>query len=507
MKPTARPQAPTDRASDASHVARSGVLQLLSALGQGLMPVTHIMIARLFGPAVFGAYQASLAILEVLTRAGLVGSMHGMHRFIPAHRAEGDTELEQRALGTGIRLTVAVSSLLALALALLAPWVARAWNEPALAASLPLMAPAVLLATTTLVLIAATMGAKVARMSLYVRGLAEPILLLLAVLLAARLGGGTLRSLVVGHVASSLVVAACAVTACARVFGATYLRRALGAGRHPGFVRFAMPLGASDVLGAVLNRADTFIVASFAGLDALALYSAAEFITRVIANPRYLFDHIIAPVVAEALHMKDRARVRYNLALVTRWVITACAPIAVTIIVLRAEILGLYGASFAAGTGPVVILAIHHLIVGCLGLTPYVVSMGGRSRLLMINNLCAAVLNIGLGLILVPRFGTTGAAISVLVSVASFQVAMTIEAWILERVHPFTPAQLKPVAAALAALAIETGVHRLVGAGPARVIGVIGAGAAAYVAVLVVLGLAPEERDGLRRLAARLRPG
>src|SRR5512144_867106 len=88
-----------DRASDARHVARSGVLQLLSALGQGLMPVTHILIARLFGTVTFGAYQASIAILDVLSRAGLVGSMHGMHRFIPAHRAAEEAELERRALG------------------------------------------------------------------------------------------------------------------------------------------------------------------------------------------------------------------------------------------------------------------------------------------------------------------------------------------------------------------------------------------------------------------------
>ena len=108
----AAPAPPTDRTSDARHVARSGVLQLLSALGQGLMPVTHILIARLFGAAVFGAYQASVAILDVLTRAGQVGSMGGMHRFIAAHRAAGDDDLTKRALGTGIRLTVGVSTVL-----------------------------------------------------------------------------------------------------------------------------------------------------------------------------------------------------------------------------------------------------------------------------------------------------------------------------------------------------------------------------------------------------------
>src|SRR6185369_15481298 len=107
-------------------------------------------------------------------------------------------------------------------------------------------------------------------------------------------------------------------------------------------------LGASDLLSAVLQRADMFIVASFAGFEAVALYAAAEFVTRVIANPRYVFDHVIAPVLAEALHAGDRARVRYNLALVTRWVVTAASPIAATVIVLRAEILGLYGAPFVA---------------------------------------------------------------------------------------------------------------------------------------------------------------
>jgi O-antigen/teichoic acid export membrane protein len=504
-EPTTRRPAPSpDRSSDARHVARSGVLQLLSALGQGLMPVTNILVARLFGMAIFGAYQASVAILDVLTRTGQAGSMGGMHRFIAAHRAAGEADLEKRALGTGIRLTVAVSSVLAVGLALLAKPIARAWHEPSLAATLPIMAPAVLLAATTLVLINATLGAKVARMSLYVRGLAEPILLLSAVVIASRLGG-SLRSLSIAHVTSAVVVTTLAVAACIRVFGWSHLRQALATRRHRGFVHFALPLGASDLMSAVLQRADTLLVASFAGLDALAIYTAAEFITRVIANPRYLFDYIIAPVVAEALQMKDRARVRYNLALVTRWVVTACLPIAATIIALRAEILGLYGARFVAGAGTLVILAFHNLVIGCLGLTPYVVAMGGRSRLVLINNICAAALNVALGFVLVPRMGIAGAAISVMVSMLALQVALTVEAWILERVHPFTMSLLRPVGAALAAFAVEQTVHTIMSPGAARATVVVATGTVGYLGALLALGLAPEEREVARKLLARLR--
>ena len=492
------------KARDARHAARSGVLQLLSAIGQGLTPVTHILIARLFGIATFGAYQASVAAVDVLARAGTAGGVGGEHRFIAAHRAAGDEALAQRALGTGIRLAVAVSGVIALALGLLAPLFARLWHDPRLVATLPIMAPAVLLSASTLVLLAATLGAKVARMNLYVRGIAEPLLLLLTAVAAWRFGGG-LRNLAVAHVTTSALVAALALAGCARVFGSAYLRAAVTAPRHR-VLPFVLPLGASDLMSAILQRADTFIVATFAGFDALAVYSAAEFLTRLIANPRYLFDHIIAPVIAEALHTRDRARVRYNLALVTRWVITASAPIAVTIIVLRVEILGLYGNAFVAGSDALVVLALVHMVTASLGLTPYVLVMSGRSRLLLVNTVAAAILNAALGIVLVPRLGIFGAAIAVLASVVSFQVALTVQTWLLQRVHPFTFRLLKPLAAALVALAAETALHRFVPDRAARIALVIAGGAVSYAAALLAFGLGPEERQLLRRLVGQAAP-
>jgi O-antigen/teichoic acid export membrane protein len=491
------------KARDVRHAARGGLVQLLAAIGQGLMPVTHVLMARLYGLATFGAFQANAAIVDVLNRTGPVGSIGSLHRFIAGHRATGEEDLAQRALGSGIRLTATVSTVLALGMALLAPILARAWGEPSMTTTLPIMAPMVLLSALTMVLVAATVGAKVQRMNLYVRGVAEPALLLAAVLIAWRAGGG-LRNLAVAYVTTGVLVAALALAACARVFGGRYLRRALASERHPGFLRFALPFGVSDVLSAILQRADAFLVVTFAGVDAFAVYAAAEYVTRLIANPRYLFDHILAPVVAEALQTGDRARVRYNLALLTRWVTIACAPVAVTVIVLRGEILSLYGNAFVAGAGALVILSVAHLVIACLGLTPYVVSMGGRSRLLMFNNFGAALLNVAVGLVLVPRMGISGAAIAVLVSATAFQVALTIEAWIIERVHPFTTSLVKPLAAAAVALAAEIALRGLVQGRPARFGLVIAGGLASYAAVLLLLGLGAEEKEILKRLAGRV---
>src|SRR4029079_18499099 len=161
---------------------------------------------------------------------------------------------------------------------------------------------------------------------------------------------------------------------------------------------------------------------------------------------------------------------------------------------LRSEILSLYGNAFVAGAGALVILSVAHLIIGCLGLTPFVVSMGGRSRLLMFNNLGAALLNLAVGLVLVPRMGISGAAIAVLVSATAFQVALTIEAWIIERVHPFTTSLVKPLVAAAVALAAEIALRGLVHGRAARFGLVIAGGLVSYGAVLLMLGLGAEEK-------------
>jgi len=502
--PQAASAGPTAAQGDASHAARGAVLQFLAIVGQGLLPVYQMLVANLFGQAIFGAYRASVAILEVLVRGGMVGAAGGQYRFVAAHRAAGEDDLALRALGTGATIATVVSTVLALGLAILAPWLARAWNEPGLRTALPIVAASIPLAALTLVLMAATLAAKVGRMNLYVRGIAEPLLLFGSATLAWALGGG-LRGLAIAHVGAALVTAVIALVACRQVFGGRGFWRAVTGPRHPMFLRFAAPLGVADVMNAILQRIDVFVVTSFAGLEALAVYSAAEYVARVIANPRYIFDPIIAPVIAESLQTRDRQRAHYNLALTTRWVIALAAPIAVTLIVLRVEVLGLYGPGFSAGAPALIILAGAHLVNGCLGLTPYVIAMSGRSRLFFLDNLGAALLNLGLGVFLVPRLGIIGAAIAAFASMAGVQLALTIQSWVLERIHPFAPAQLKPLAAGAVTAVAEWFVHATLAPGPARVVVVIAAGLIVYFTVLLALGLPAEERQFIGRVWGRLR--
>jgi O-antigen/teichoic acid export membrane protein len=118
---TATPVGGTDRSEgakrqDVSHAARSGGMQVLPVAAQGLLTVTQVLLARLYGRAVFGSYQATSAILELLTRGGTGGTDKGMLRYVAAHRAAGETDSVRGVIGTGLRLCLVISGSTALLL-------------------------------------------------------------------------------------------------------------------------------------------------------------------------------------------------------------------------------------------------------------------------------------------------------------------------------------------------------------------------------------------------------
>ena len=75
----------------------------------------------------------------------------------------------------------------------------------------------------------------------------------------------------------------------------------------------------------------------FAGTSAAGVYAAAEFITRVIASARSVFDSVAAPVFSEAVSLGQHERLKQNLVMMNRWVFTVATPIALTVIVLRRD--------------------------------------------------------------------------------------------------------------------------------------------------------------------------
>jgi O-antigen/teichoic acid export membrane protein len=493
-----------EKQQDVAHAARSGGMQVLTVAAQALLSVTHVLLARLFGRAVFGSYQACLAILELVTRGGTGGAGGGMLRYVAAHRARGEEDQVRSAIGSGLRLCLMFSAAAAAILIATAGPLARLMREPALETALRIMAPAAIVAGCTLVLVQASLAAKVTRANFYVRGIGDPVFLLLAGVSAALIGR-SLATLAVAHVLAATASLLLAIFAVGRVFGRGELRRAIRAPWLPGLVPFSLPLAASDLLNAILQRADIILLTAFVGTSAAGVYAASEFITRVIASARSVFDSVAAPVFSEAVTMGQRDRLKQNLVMMNRWVFTVATPIALTVLVMRRDLLALYGSAFQEGATTVAILAMSQWVNVSFGLMGWILVGGGRSRPLLQNNIVVAVVNVGLGVTLIPRFGLLGAAFAALGSVVLLHTQVLIEVRLWFGIYPFDRTILKPLAAAGATLAVELALDSHVAPAGLRIPLVVVAGLVAYVTVLGGLGLAPEEARLVAGARAKLR--
>lgn len=507
----------TDRRQDVRHAAVGAGTNFLAILAGLSEAAFHPLAAHLFGTAFYGIYRWGVSCAEPLLRLSPLGTDKGLLRHIASHRVAGEADLEQRSLRTAFWLTLAASLLLALLAFLFAGPLAALQGKPEVATAIRWLAPSLPCSALILVLISATMAAKTMRYNLLVRGIAQPFsLLLLAVLLGLLFP--TLGGLCAAHVLAMALTVALAFWSAARVFQAMPLTRALWpAARtstatpgsapffHGEMVRFSLWLGIAEFLNSILQRTDVILIAFFAGPETLGIYAGAEALSRIASNIRYAFDPVASPVLSEALRLKDMGRLRYNLQLMTRWTTIITVPLLLAMMVFRNELLSFFPQAFLAAGPVLVVLLLGHLVNGTLGLTGWVITMGGRSRLILLNNLVSASSNVVLCCLLIPRMGLLGAALSSASSVALLQTIQLVEVVLLYRVHPFSRGFFKALAAgavvlllaefALGALNLPT-VARLLLRGFVILAG--------YGLMLVGLGLAVEERDLARRFWRRV---
>lgn len=491
--------------ADSRHAARSAVWQTLTMLGQGLLPLQRVLVSRLFGQTLYGSFRIAADLVEMLARTGMVAGDKGLLRFLAADRVAGDRHLESSTVGTALRLSAGGGLLLALALAAAGPSLARLWHSPALASMLPIMAPTVLLAGLAFVMVAATLAARVTRANLLVRGIGEPALLL-ALTVAAALVSRSAEAVGAAYTGAYVVVAGLAVLATATLFGGRWLLGALRSPTRPAFVPFVLPLALAEFSNALLQRAHVFLLSALSGPRAVALFAAGEELGRPVTAVRYVFDPIAAVAVAECFRLGDRARLSYNVQLITRWVASASAPIAATVVVLRRELLALYGPGYGPGASAMILLVVAHLANGVMGVGAGVIPISGRPTRFLFANLGAALVNVVLCFVLIPRLGVFGAALASLVATVAMLALLVVDASRLEGVHPFHANLAKPFLAAAVAGAGELAVHALPLPTAVRVVAVIVAGLGLYLGVLFALDPGAEERRIILQALAALRP-
>jgi O-antigen/teichoic acid export membrane protein len=173
---------------------------------------------------------------------------------------------------------------------------------------------------------------------------------------------------------------------------------------------YGLPYAAYSIVQNLSHRADYLLVQAFDGSSAVGVYSIAVAQGELLWIIPTAVGFVLFPRVAARSGVSDARNVAETAALV-RWTIVVTALGAVVLAAVARPLTTLvYGPAFDGAVAPLRVLLVGIVASALvLVLSAYVLGVG-RLRTLVALTAAGALCNIAANLVLIPRFGITGAA-------------------------------------------------------------------------------------------------
>jgi O-antigen/teichoic acid export membrane protein len=413
---------------DLQNLATGSALAFGGALaGNGLTYLFGVMMGRLLGADAVGHYFLALVLMQLAGTFCRLGFADALLRFVAIDAAAGRGS---RVKGT-VRFTLTVAVVVSIAMsavlfALADPVSEQLFRQPALSAYLRWMA--VTLPFFTVFVLSLNVTQALRRMDLVVmaRDLAQPAAMIAAaaiLFLTWRSASGFLA----GHLLSMALGCGVSLYFLARLLTVVPASAAGAFGEWKVLLAFSLPVAGSDVINFLFRWSDTLVVSFLGSASDVGIYNAALRTTLLLNLLAVAVTALYAPMIANHYDQGRYQSIEIILKTLIRWCLILALPIVLTLGLLGDRVLLLWGPSFAAGSTAIAVLAVSQMLLITSGLLAFTLVMCGRQYLELTNVVVVTVVNVGLNLVFVPRYGINGAALAMLCSQTVILLARLVE--------------------------------------------------------------------------------
>jgi O-antigen/teichoic acid export membrane protein len=487
-------------------VARGAALVALSRASSLIEAVAQPLFIWLYGLPAYGLYVVLWGAINLAENVVDLSLTSALQRIVP----QEDEETAHASVKAALLVTILPAAAIALAVTLAAPTLAsfvsagpadRLWLPQAIR----LFAWALPLWTFIEVATSAARARRAFGPEIRLRLFWEQIARILFACGLFAAGAGHL-GLVLAHLASLALTAALCVPLLGRFYD---LRRLVVAPLRREDFRLLLVTGLAllpanvsrrllvDAPAVVIN----LLIPGARGAVAAGLFEIARKIATLPLSVRQAFQYVMAPLAAHQARA-DRAEMAPLYRFTSRVSTALVVPLAGLLGFAGRDILSLYRPEAMAALPLLAILLAARAAEAIVGPATPIVEMTGHRLLPLLNSLVGAFVWALLSLLLVPRLGAEGMAISVGVATLAIAYAATVELRVSDSLTPFDHKLFQGLAAALAGLALMYGAALL--PGPARVAALLLLWVAASWAALRV-GLTISDREALGPFARAVR--
>ncbi|MBU0586616.1 flippase [Candidatus Micrarchaeota archaeon] len=431
---------------------------LIGNIALKLITLVYLTITtRLFSQDAIGTFYLGLSIISVLSIFGDLGIVLAFTRFIPYYIGRGEKRKAFALLKGAYWFIMVFSLLLAVCIAIASVEIAARYGNPELATVLNILAFFILVNGLFSINSYALISLKrIKDQMLIVNG--QNLLKVIITVGYMLLVGSNAAVLSFGHLFSFLIML---------IISFWFLRPVLAELKREGEITFkeqvdalkeALPFGFVLTIIAsmwvILSSSDRillgYMLQASEAASAIAVYSmATSLASMLLVIFGGAINTVFLPSISELYSKGKQKEMNHTTAFATRWAIMLMVPPTILFVVFPAEAMGIvYGAAYSSGAFVLMLFSLGFFIRG-ISLTHGSILAAIRVlKIELIISILAAIVNIVLNILLIPKYGMEGAALA---SMASFAIITIMLLYYSKKIigGTFLSGSLKPLIAGI----------------------------------------------------------
>jgi len=410
-----------------------------------LLFLTNLILARVLGAKLYGIWSLNFVIMTIVNAIGLMGLDQGLSRFIGKYQGEEKIEKVIDTVNTGIVLVLIVSLLSSFLLFFLSSFISKLFNINDLSWMLKIISFTLIPAALVGIIGSIFQGYENIKISRIINSFVPSSFWMFAVILLLLIKKINFLNIYLAYLISTWLSAGVALIFLIQNFSQRRIsislksvfnsvKKMLGS-----LLSFCTPLLLFNLLTLIREFTDTFLIGYFLGTYEVGIYQVAFRIARLVPflflGTRDIFTPLISKKLVKDNYNKDSINELYLRT--TKWLFAPTLLIIFTIMMFPDFFLTLFGGEFLQSSSSLKLLLWAYFIYGVVGPVDSLNVALGSTKFIAGYTLLGAITSIIFNLLLIPRFGVEGAAISAFLSILLIKIISVSKLHIIDDVTLF----------------------------------------------------------------------